>query len=99
MVRVVAAEFLARSKDSAIRNRGIDQLVALALTAQEDSDASTIMLASSACHSLLNSQAGGKEFAERLSGLPVTPKAIPARYHPYLKDFMRTFQDRSDGVP
>jgi uncharacterized sulfatase len=99
MVRVVAAEFLARAKTPSIRNQGVHQLVEIALTAKEDSDASIIMLASSACHSLLNSQAGGKEIAQRLADLPVSPKAIPARYHPYLKDFKRIFQDRGEGSP
>ena len=99
MVRVVAAECLARAKDPNLRNQGIDQLVAIALTAKEDSDASTIMLANSACHSLLNAQAEGMDIARRMSGLPITPKDTPARYHPYLKDFKKIFQDRSERAP
>lgn len=99
MVRVVAGEFLARAEAPSLRKQGIDQLVAIALAAKEDSDAATIMLASSACHSLLNSQAEGEDIAQRLSGLPITPKGTPARYHPYLKDFKRIFQAWSDGIP
>jgi uncharacterized sulfatase len=99
MVRVVAAEFLARAEARSLRNQGVDQLVAIALAAKEDSDAATIMLASSACHSLLNAQAEGEDIAQRLSGLPITPKGTPARYHPYLKDFKRIFQAWSDGIP
>jgi hypothetical protein len=93
MVRVVAAEFMARSKAPGIRDQGVDQLVAIALTAKEDSDASTIMLASSACHSLLNAQVSGDRLADQLSALPSQPTGAPARYHPYLKDYKRLFQE------
>jgi len=93
MVRVVAAEFMARSKAPGIRVQGVDHLVAIALTAKEDSDASTIMLASSACHSLLNAQISGDRVAVQLSDLPSQPTGAPARYHPYLKDYKRLFQE------
>lgn len=98
MVRVVAAESMARAKAPSLRNQGIDQLIAIALTANEDADASTLMLANSACHSLLNAQASGKEVADRLSELPDSPSATPLRYHPYLKDYKKLLRkiDKTD---